>query len=181
MTGVQTCALPILHAVNIAEMKIVKSLLMRAAPRVMGMEPTDIQRGMSRTVRVTGLALDKADWKKAVMPGCEFKLTHVATDGASVVAEVSAPQNALPGKRQVSVPVPGGEALTFSLTVVLGSSGIDSKGMAAGTASGTIARAGQVDRFPISLRRGQPLGLLLEQDSGSQLDCQLSKIGRAHV
>ena len=165
------------HAVNIAEMKIVKSLLMRAAPRVMGLEPTDIQRGMSRTVRVTGLALDKADWKKAVMPGCEFKLTHVATDGASVVAEVSAPQNALPGKRQVSVPVPGGEALTFSLTVVLGSSGIDSKGMAAGTASGTIARAGQVDRFPISLRRGQPLGLLLEQDSGSQLDCQLSMAG----
>lgn len=167
----------VVRRIDLETLKVAAEFPNFKAPVIGQVDPEILPRGETTTAIVRGNDLDLADWTNVKFDAGSARFVEKGENGAWVRLAISVPGDAVPGVRNLVVP--GGKAgnLEKPIRVVIGEREKGHGGTGSGSVHGKISRAGQVDRVFIPVLAGQTLGLLLEQEKGSNLDCLFSVRG----
>lgn len=164
------------HFIKWQSLAVVKTLSLVQKPKIGMLVPDHCPRGVKVNIQITGSGLDQLDWKKVSIRDAEIKVLEISQDGKAVSIEIRFAPSCLPGFRELVLSSFTGETAKAPLAVCIGPITAKFEDRLNQSHQGLVSRAGQVDRHRLSLKKGQEVGILLDQAPGSMLDCRLSII-----
>lgn len=162
------------HYLNLRQFSIEAVHSLESSPRIDSVQPSMLHRGSRSRVRIKGYDLGAAEWNNASLDGGGVKFIGSIDHGNTVEIDVEFPANTVPGFKRLRIPLRSKGHLETAINLILEEQGFDPKGFKSATVRGQISNAGNVDRHIVSFSKGQTLGILLEQEQGSNLDCRFS-------